>query len=576
MDSRGWQSDDLCREGNRLLNAGRVSDAINVYRAALSIRPDYAEVYANLGHALLQAGDVDEALTACGQAVALRPNLAVAQINLGNALLAKRDLTEAIKVYSRALELAPNSAEGFYNLGNALRDVGRFDETIDAYQKAIEIRRDFAPAHNNMATMLMELGRVDEALACYDRAISILPNHAALHGGRLYAMHFHPDYDAKAIMEAHQEWYRRHAQKLENEIRTHGNDRNPDRRLRIGYVSPDLRSHAVGCFLIPLFENHDRDRFEIYCYSSTLITDDVTQRLRGCVQVWRDVRGMSDAQVAGRIAEDGIDILVDLTLHMAGNRMLAFARKPAPVQVTYLAYCSTSGMPTMDYRLTDPHLDPPGSDESCYSEESIRIADSYWCYQPWANAPEAGELPAQRSGRVTFGCLNNYAKVSKQTWETWSRILREVPGSRLIVHGPGSDVEGVTFVPKMPTGDYFKTYQQIDIALDPFPYGGGTTTCDALWMGVPVVKLQGQTAVGRGGTSILSNLELCGLIAHNPEQYVAIAKDLAGDLPRLAKMRGELRERMKGSPLMDGARLARNVENAYRQMWGRWCAKAIS
>jgi protein O-GlcNAc transferase len=273
---------------------------------------------------------------------------------------------------------------------------------------------------------------------------------------------------------------------------------------------------------------------------------------------------------------------------MAYSRLLVFARKPAPVQVTYLAYCSTTGLETIDYRLSDPYLDPPGGDESCYSEQTIRLPETYWCYQMSLATPEVGPLPAAESDHITFGCLNNFCKVSEPTLAAWAKLLRAIPNARLLLHAyegthrqrvqerlerEGIEPKRVRFAGLRPSREYFDLYQQIDIALDTFPYGGGTTTCDALWMGVPVVSLVGKTAVGRGGLSILSNVGLPELVACSEEEYVRIASELARDLARLSNLRSTLRQRMERSPLMDAPRFAPNIEAAYREMWRKWCAE---
>jgi predicted O-linked N-acetylglucosamine transferase (SPINDLY family) len=371
-------------------------------------------------------------------------------------------------------------------------------------------------------------------------------------------------------------------------IPSHPNDRSPDRRLRIGYVSPDFSRHPVGRFLLPLLESHDHARFEIFCYASVRAPDAVTDACRAAADTWRDVVGQSDEQVAAIVCRDRIDILVDLTMHMAGNRLLLFARKPAPVQVSYLAYCGATGLTTIDYRLTDPYLDPPGGEQRSGGEQPIRLPETYWCYRSTVLAPPVGPLPALRSGHVTFGCLNNFAKVSGPTLVAWSRLLQTLPESRLLLHArPGSHCDRVRdlvarqgvrperlgFVDRLAAAEYFRVYGQIDVALDPFPFGGGTTTCDALWMGVPVVSLAGATAVGRSGLSILSNLGRAEWVARDGEQYLRIAVDLAQDLPSLEELRGTLRAQMQASPLMDVPRFARNVEAAYRMMWQRWCER---
>jgi predicted O-linked N-acetylglucosamine transferase (SPINDLY family) len=342
--------------------------------------------------------------------------------------------------------------------------------------------------------------------------------------------------------------------------------------------------------MLPLLASHDHRQFEIFCYASVHLPDAITDRCRAQADVWREVRRLSDEEVAEAVRADQIDILVDLTMHMANNRLLVFARKPAPVQVTYLAYCGTTGLRTMDYRLTDPYLDPPGQDEQFYSEQSVYLSETYWCYQPVEETPPVGPLPVLQAGRITFGCLNNFCKVTSPTVAAWTRLLQAVPESRLFLHAyagshrgqlldslTGHDIspDRVTFSGMVPTADYLRLYGQIDVALDPFPYGGGTTTCDALWMGAPVVSVAGRTAMGRAGLSILSNVGLPELVARDEKQYVRIAGELAADLPRLSELRATLRDRMRRSPLMDAPRFARNIEAAYRTMWQRWCARQV-
>jgi predicted O-linked N-acetylglucosamine transferase (SPINDLY family) len=435
---------------------------------------------------------------------------------------------------------------------------------------------------------MQEQGNADEAFACYRRALELNPYDAGTHSNLVYLLNFRPGCDAQAIYEEHRLWNQRHAGPFAKSIQSHSNDRSPDRRLRVGYVSADFRSHPVGRFLLPLLETHDHSDFEIFCYASQYVSDRITQRCRASADVWRNVFGLSDEQLTNVIRQDRIDILVDLTMHMANNRLLVFARKPAPVQVTYLAYCGTTGLRTMDYRLTDPYLDAQGQTQGFYSEQSVWLPETYWCYLPVDDTPPVSGLPALLAGHVTFGCLNNFCKVTAPTLAAWIALLQAAPGTRLVLHAQTGghrdrvrdcfaqhhvSPERVTFVRQLPTADYFRLYEQIDVALDPFPYGGGTTTCDALWMGVPVVSLAGQTAMGRGGLSILSNVGLNELVAYDSEQYARIAVDLASDLQRLSALRATLRERMQHSPLMDAPRFARNVESAYRMMWRHCCPK---
>ncbi|MGD0390961.1 MAG: hypothetical protein ABSC42_18605, partial [Tepidisphaeraceae bacterium] len=355
---------------------------------------------------------------------------------------------------------------------------------------------------------------------------------------------------------------------------------------RIGYVSPDFREHCQSFFTIPLLSNHDRKAFEIFCYADLRRPDAVTQRIRGYAQVWRSILGTTDEEAARKIREDRIDILVDLTMHMAKNRMLLFARKPAPVQAAWLAYPGTTGLSAMDYRLTDPYLNPPGLNDHFYSETSIRLPDSFWCYDPHATEPAVTSLPAQTNGYVTFGCLNNFCKVNEPVLQLWAQVLKTIPRSRFMLLCPegshrqalldllqreGISPDRIELVAGRPRFQYLEFYHRIDVGLDSFPYNGHTTSLDSFWMGVPVVTLVGQTVVGRAGLSQLTNLGLPEFIAQTPERYVQIATDLAGDLRQLAELRRTLRARMQASPLMDAPRFARNIEAAYRQMWRNWC-----
>ena len=362
----------------------------------------------------------------------------------------------------------------------------------------------------------------------------------------------------------------------------------PTAALRIGYVSPDFREHCQSFFTIPLLSNHDREAFEIFCYPHVRRPDAITERIRGCAEVWRSILGMTDDQAARIIREDRIDILVDLTMHMAHGRPLIFARKPAPVQVAWLAYPGTTGLSAMDYRLTDPYLDPPGLNDQFYSETSIRLPDTFWCYDPLDAELAVNALPAQAHGHITFGCLNNFCKVNEQVLRLWAQVLKTVDRSRLMLLCPegshrqplldllqreGISPDRIELLAFRPRPQYLELYHRIDVGLDTFPYNGHTTSLDSFWMGVPVVTLVGQTVVGRAGLSQLTNLGLTELIAQTPEQYIQIATDLAGDLPRLAELRRTLRARMQASPLMDAPRFARNVEAAYRQMWRNWCER---
>jgi len=573
--------------GNALGDKGQLEEAASCYKQAVALKPNYPEAYNNLGNALAGIGRVDEAIVAYRQAIAQNGNMPGAYYNLAKVLIDKKLLDEAIAACRQAVALDANSAEAHNNLGNALRTKAQLDEAVAAYRQALSLNPNYPEAYNNMGNALKERGDLGEALGAYQQAVALKPTYVGAHSNRVFALHYHPGYDAASIATEHRRWNRQHAEPLKHCIQDHSNDRTPERPLRIGYFSPDFVGHPVGRFMLPLLANHDKKNVQIFGYAEVPVPDVMTERLRACTDGWRNIVGLSDPALADLIRQDRIDIMVDLAMHAASNRLLVFARKPAPVQVTYLAYCSTTGLDTIDYRLSDPYLDPLGQDESVYSERTVRLPETYWCYQASSAAPAVNATPALEHGHITFGCLNGFSKINDSLLMVWAKLMQATPSSQLLLHAPlgghrqrvlnvlmreGVDPQRVRFSGNVPLAEYFRLYHQIDIALDTFPYGGGTTTCDTLWMGVPVVCLVGKTAVGRGGVSILSNVGCPELIGQSEQAYVRIAHDLANDLPRLSQLRATLRSRMEHSPLMDAPRFARHVEAAYREMWRKWCA----
>jgi predicted O-linked N-acetylglucosamine transferase (SPINDLY family) len=572
--------------GNALWDAGQRDRGLQSYHRAIALKPDFAEAHNNLGYALHQIGRGGEAIATLRRAIALKPDFAEAHNNLGKALCEAGRVDEAIAACRRAIELAPRDPKPYCNLGNALWERLQCDKAIDTYQHALELDPDHAPTLNNLGNAYKEVGRLDDALDCLRRAARVKPDFVEPASNALLTLHYHPGYDAAAILEEHRRWARQYAEPLAGEIRPHENDRSPERRLKVGYVSPDFRNHPVGHAFLPLLAHHDRSRFEVIGYCDVRVPDRITERMRALVDQWQTIVHLDDAHLAERIRADRIDILVDLALHTAHNRMLVFARKPAPVQVTAFGMPATTGLATIDYRLTDPYLDPPGAGDELYSERSIRLPHSFWCYAEAEEAPPVGGLPALGNGFVTFGCLNQFSKMSRGALELWVRILQAAPSSRLTLSAPpGRHLEGVRalfragsvadqrleVVAKTSRRRYFERFLGIDVGLDPFPYNGHTSTLDAVWMGVPVVTLAGRTAVGRGGVSLLSNVGMPELIACTGEEYVEIALGLARDLPALAELRARLRQQLRSSPLMDGPAYAAAVEAAFRTMWRQWC-----
>jgi len=578
--------------GNVLKDNGQLDKAIAAYRHAIKLKPGYPEAHSNLGNALREKGQLGEAIAACEQAIKLRPNYAEAHCNLGNALKDKGELNEAIAAYRRAVALKPNFPEVHSDLGIALIAKGQLDEAISAFRQAILLRPNYAEAHNNLGSALKDKGELDEAIAVFRRAMALRPNYAEAHSNLVYALHYHPGYDARSIAEEQRRWNRQHAEPLRKFIQPHTNNRDPDRRLRIGYVSADFHTHASAYFLSPLLKHHDPRQVELFCYAQVVRPDAMTLQFQQRADAWHSTVGVSDEEVAGQIREDQIDILVDLKLHTAENRLRVFARKPAPVQVSWLGYPGGTGLTAIDYRLSDPYLDPAGIDESVYSERTIRLPDTFWCYDPLDGGEiPVSALPAQRAGVVTFGCLNNFCKINDPLLSLWAQILRQVESSRLLLLAPegshrlrtlerfrqeGIDSGRIEFVAHQSRQKYLETYHRIDLGLDTFPHNGHTTSLDSLWMGVPVVTRVGNRPVARAGWCQLSNLGLVELAGETAEQFVRLAMELAKDLPRLAQLRSTLRQRMQQSPLMDAPRFARSIEAAYRRMWRTWCETIVT
>jgi predicted O-linked N-acetylglucosamine transferase (SPINDLY family) len=599
------QAEQLCRQilqvepghvpalyllGNTLAVDGRLAEAVEIYARAVQIDPRNQALSNNLAAALAQVGRRQEAIAVLERAVAIEPAAAELPYNLGNFLRDEGRLGEAIAAYERALQIRPDYVQACNNLGQANHDLGRLGEAIAILERALQIQPDYAKAHTNLGVVLHEAGQVEESLAELREGLRLEPNQPLAHSKLLFCLHYSPDLDQDAVYQEHRRWNESFAHPLANQIKPHGNDRDPDRRLRIGYVSANFCEHPVAFFLEPILAHHDHAQLELCCFSNTARADDYTWRIRTCADRWYDIRNESDDQVAERIRAERIDILIDLTQHMVGNRLLVFARKPAPVQISYLGYPGTTGLESIDYRLSDPYLDPPGWNEAYNSEQLLRLPRSYFCYQPPADSPPVPPLPARGTGRITFGCFNTLAKLNRRGVGLWARVLQAVPGSRLVLKARGlADAAIQAHVQNLfadegigserlelhgwnRLSEYLTELGSIDIGLDPLPYSAGTSTCHTLWMGVPVISVAGRSAVSRMGLSVLANAGLQELVAETPEQYVALATRLARDLERLDALRQGLRQRMVESPLLDAERFARELEALYRQVWRQWVA----
>lgn len=482
------------------------------------------------------------------------------------------------------LQQEPERADRYVALGRVLSKQRRYSEAITAFEQALALEPNNLVVVTPLVEALAALGRVDETVQQLERAVAKDPTLVKEHSSLVFQTLFTSRSDAEKLAVA-RAWSDRHAAPLFTKRQPHLHVRDPARRLRIGYVSGDFRSHVQRLYTLPVFAHHDHAAHEIVCYSSVKAPDEYTARVKATSDEWHDVARLSDAQLAQKIREDRIDVLVDLTMHMVHGRLRTFAEKPAPVQITWLAYPGTTGLSGMDYRITDPFLDPPGAPLP-YSEQSLWLPHSFWCYGP-DYAGKVAEPPQRSAGYVTFGCLNNFMKVSRATLELWAKVLVENPDSRLLMLAPrdwardsvrqvleqnGVEPSRVDFVDFQSRDQYLETYGRIDIALDTLPYQGHTTSLDAYWMGVPVVTLLGDTIAGRAGLSLASNLNLLDWVAHEPSAFVQIATRNARDSAGLSRLRGELRQRLQSSPLMDAAGFARDLEAAYRQAWRAYCA----
>lgn len=609
-------------------NAGRLSQAEDIYRQVLQVQPDNIDAlhllgliaahlkhyesaieliqkairinhtvpqfYHSLGKIFNEQGQLAEAIACYQRALTLNPKDAEIYYSLGNASMAQGNYTEAAKYHQQAIALNKNFAEAYNGLGNVRRYQGQLEEAIKCYQRALTLRPQNAMVHNNLACALNDKGMFQQAREHFKTALAINPAYREAHSNFLLGLNYMCN-NLATIFSEHQQFNQQHALSLAVPP-FHLNDRQPHRRLKIGYLSQEFRKHSVAYFIEPILVHHDPQQFEIYCYYNNSIADEVTQRCQQLAVHWLNCVGLSDDQLVEKIQQDQIDILVDLMGH-TGNRLLVLARKPAPISITYLGYPTTTGLITIDYRLTDNYVDPEGETEQFNSEKLLRMPHSYFCYRPDQDSPPVSGLPVLRQGYLTFGSFNNYTKVSPDLLTIWVKLLTAVPNSRLFLKSSsqhlndpatrqmiekhfaslGIATERLILATSTPSQEaHLKTYSQVDIGLDTYPYNGATTTCEALWMGVPVVTLAGNTHASRMGASILAAVELPELVAQTPEEYVNICVKLASDTHYLQTLRAELRNKMQSSLLTDASTFTRQLEAIYREIWENWCKQQSS
>jgi len=613
--------------GNMLRESGDFIGALSSFQEAERLQPGSVMILANIGGVLIKLARIDEALTCFARALELEPEYADALYGKALCLHKKGSNEQARDTYLKVLAVDPAHTDALYALASLEvemdlpRDAHQHflqllhlkpdmydanlalanflteqtksnidwarDDALYYYEKASELNPEEEANYITIGNMYVERGNVDDALQSFRKALSINPGHAIARSCLLMSSQYHPSPSMEDLYNESISWPQYCTLDIPRTTR-HDNDADPDRPLKIGYVSADFRMHPVGFHLVPAIYHHDPDKFEIFCYSNNSENDVLTKRLKSYAENWREIKELSDAEAHEMIRKDGIDILIDLSGHTGGNRLQLFARKPAPVQATWIGYFFSTGLTEIDYIIMDDTAVLPG-EESCFSEKVIRMPQTRFCYEPPPFAGDVASSPCIRNGYVTFGSFNNLAKVTEEVIELWAKVLLSVPDAKLILKSKQMGSESVkSRIFKQfeslgvnrdrlilrgvsPHIDMLAEYGDMDIALDPFPFNGGMTSCEALWMGVPVLTLNGYRPIARQTAGFLKAIGLEEFIAGNKYDYCEFATKLSKDLAKLAEIRQGLRGRMKSSLLCDGKRFTANLEAAYREMWRKWC-----
>lgn len=588
IDRRNTEAWRLLGLANAIM--GSHKEAERCFRAIVERHPEIADDHYNLGTSLLSQDRHEEAAICFRQAIRIRPDYSEAYCNLGSVLDSLHRMDEAVSCYREAIRHEPGRMELRYNLGQALESQGKLEEAVDCFRAALQVQPGNFDLHFSLATALVDQAKLDEAIDCYKLMVERGLGRPTVASNLLLALNYHPATDAQSIFAAHKHWEELYGRSA-TIYSSWPNTPDPDRPVRVGYVSPDYWDHSVSYFIEPILQHHNSQSVETFCYADNKRDDRVTERLKNLPLTWRKTSGLGDADLCQMIRNDRIDILVDLAGHTASNRLSVFSRKPAPIQVSYLGYPNTTGLRSVDYRLTDAWSDPVDQD-AFYTEKLIRLPKGFLCFRPPDETSALPILPAERSGYATFGSFNNMAKTNTLVIQRWSEILRALPTSRLILknkslrdsatqhryqnifaqHGISQDrIKLIGWLDSK--ADHLGLYNEIDIAFDTFPYNGTTTTCEALWSGVPVITLAGDRHAGRVGVSLLNQVGLAEFIAKTPDEYVETAVRLASNVAKLEELRTGLRERLAESPLCDAKAFTHDLEAAYREMWRRWCVK---
>ena len=560
--------------------------ALMALQKAANLLPTDAEVHSNLAVVLNGERQFDRAIESCRRALKVKPLYAEAENNWGTALKELGQLEKAVEKYQKAIKVKPNYAEAHSNLGLALIALGHTDKAIASYRRSLQLHEQNADVHGSLGNALKDIGQLDVAVASYRRALALKPDARVIFDNLLFTQLYQPHLSAAELSVEWQRFDQQFCQALHQTWTTHNNSKQADRKLKIAYVSADLRAHAVATFIEPILTHHDKASYEVYCYYNHRQIDKTTERLRGLVDHWITCDQWNDVQLAQQIHDDGIDLLIDLSGHTNGNRLLTFARKPAPVQLTYLGYPGSSGLEAMDYRITDHYADSEGSDVF-YREKLLRLPTSLWCYQPAVQMPEISELPAKKNGFITFGSFNSSNKIDQESIILWANLLLALPTARLVMvtipegerrqslieqfTSLGVSHERVTFYAALPAAEFHQLLGTMDLTLDPLHVNGATTTCESLWMGVPVMTVVGERFLSRAGYSILKSCGLEKFVARSHPEFIQLAQTIAADVDALAQLRGSMRQMLKNTPVVDGAQFTKNYETLLRSAWREWC-----
>jgi predicted O-linked N-acetylglucosamine transferase (SPINDLY family) len=562
---------------------GRLEEAESCHRLALKLAPDLADAHYNLGNTLRAQGRLEGAAQSYQRALALRPAYLQASCNLGIALQDQGRADEAEAMFRRTLELKPDHVEAYSNLGNALKEQSRLLEAETCYRHALELDPSLAEVHNNLGILLQDMGVLDAAAASYRKALELKPDYFKAHSNLLFLLNYDPKVSQQDAFEEAQRYGANVAAHVRHRYSKWSCNKQAE-RLRIGFVSGDFRNHPVGYFLENMLRHLDREAFEMYAYPADPWTDDMTLRLKSYFAKWQPLYGLDDEAAAKRIHGDGVHILIDLSGHSRYNRLPMFAYKPAPVQVAWLGYFATTGVAEMDYLIADP-VTLPETQERNFTEKILRMPETRLCFSRPDVEIGVSPLPALSNGFITFGCFNNLAKMNDDVVALWSRILIEVAGSRLFLKSKqlgdatvreqtvarfaaqGVAPERLILEGAESRAKYLEAYHRVDISLDPFPYPGGTTTVESLWMGVPVLNLSGESFLFRQGAGFLSNTGMQDWFVMSPDDYVSRAMEVTQDYRSLADLRHSLRDIVESSPVMDGTRFAVQFEDELSQLW---------